>query len=162
MLWKVRFCMMILAIDPGPTKSAYVVFECRNAIIGSFGILANEEMRSVYPGVAFHAERCVIEKIASYGMPVGEEVFETVFWSGIFAHSFGLDKVERITRQQIKMHLCGSPRAKDANIRQACMDRFGGSQSIKKGGPLYGVKADVWAALAVALAFADGVRQKQK
>ena len=53
------------------------------------------------------------------------------------------------------MRVCGSARAKDANIRQAIIDRCGGPESIKKGGPLYKVSGDVWSALAVALTWCD-------
>jgi len=58
----------------------------------------------------------------------------------------------------VKLHLCGSARAKDTNIRQALIDRYGGSAAIGKKaapGPLYGVSKDVWSALAVAVTAAD-------
>jgi hypothetical protein len=49
--------------------------------------------------------------------------------------------------------------AKDANIRQAILDRFGGKEKAigKKAnpGPLYGVKSHLWSALAVALYISD-------
>jgi hypothetical protein len=64
----------------------------------------------------------------------------------------------RVTRRQVKLHLCGSMKAKDANIRQAILDRFGGSAAIglkKTPGPLYGVKGHEFAALGVALTYAE-------
>ena len=66
-----------------------------------------------------------------------------------------------IYRKDVKLHLCGSPRAKDSNIRQALIDRFGPGKEkaigLKKTpGPLYGVKSHVWAALAVAVTHLDG------
>ena len=57
-------------------------------------------------------------------MPVGAEVFETVYWSGRFAEAYGVEHVERITRVDVKMHLCHTSRAKDGNIRQALIDRL--------------------------------------
>jgi hypothetical protein len=50
--------------------------------------------------------------------------------------------------------------AKDANIRQALIDRFGGSKeaaigTIKRQGPLYGVKGHEFAALAVAVTWIE-------
>ena len=37
----------------------------------------------------------------------------------------GWDDLTQV-RQEVKLHLCNSARAKDANIRQALIDRFGG------------------------------------
>ena len=61
------------------------------------------------------------------------------------------------------MHLCNSVRAKDSNVRQALLDRFpatGGGKTPQIGtkskpGPLYGFSKDMWAALGVALTFAN-------
>ena len=69
----------------------------------------------------------VIEMIASYGMPVGKEVFETCVWIGRFKELAIIRniKVEYIYRKDEKMNLCQSMKAKDSNIRQALIDRFG-------------------------------------
>lgn len=97
----------------------------------------------------------VIEKIASFGMPVGAEVFETVFWSGRFAEAYGIERVHRITRIEVKNHICHSSRAKDGNIRQALIDRFGVVGTKKNPGPLFGISGDLWASLAVAVTWHD-------
>ena len=69
----------------------------------------------------------VIEMIASYGMTVGQTVFETCVWIGRFVEiaSFNNIKFEYIYRKDEKMNLCYSMKAKDSNIRQALIDRFG-------------------------------------
>ncbi len=149
----------ILSIDPGPTESAYVIAD-RDGVVG-YAKIQNVRLVNLiwrHQDAAGGATACIIEKIASYGMPVGEEIFETVFWSGRFAQAAGIDSVYRIPRLKIKNHLCHSSRAKDSNVRQAVIDRFGGKAAIKKGGPLHGVSGDVWAALAIAIAWSDGVR----
>jgi hypothetical protein len=50
-------------------------------------------------------------------------------------------------------------RAKDANVRQAILDRFGGKDKAigKKGcyGPLRSIKSHLWSALAIALFVQD-------
>lgn len=147
---------LILAIDPGPEESALVLFDGERVLKAIYQpnecILAElKRAAGLYP--------LAIEKIASFGMPVGAEVFETVYWSGRFAQAYGVEHVERMTRVDVKMHLCHSPRAKDGNIRQALIDRFGGRDSAigKKAspGPLYGVSGDIWAALALAVAWWD-------
>ena len=99
--------------------------------------------------------QCVIERVASYGMPVGEEIFKTVYWSGRFAQSFGADNVQRVPRLKAKLHLCHDSRAKDANIRQALIDRFGKPGTKKEPSILYGITGDLWAALALAVTWWD-------
>lgn len=142
---------MILAIDPGNEQSGFVLFD-GSAVIES-GVMENPSLidrLQTQTGVDFMA----LEMIASYGMPVGREVFETCLWIGRFMQQFGEQHTRLIYRRDVKLHLCGSARAKDANIRQALIDKFGGSEAIGKKanpGPLYGVKSHAWAALAVAV-----------
>jgi hypothetical protein len=105
-----------------------------------------------------------IEMVASYGMAVGATVFETCVWSGRFIERWLVSDKRRpepvrVYRKEVKIHLCGSMRAKDANIRQALIDRYGGKESAigKKAnpGPLYGMSGDCWSALAVAITAAE-------
>lgn len=145
---------MILGIDPGYTQSAWVYLDDSGRPV-RFGIDRNEMVLA-----ALIIERgqhdVVIEKIASMGMAVGEETFDTVLWSGRFIQAYRtLDRTWRLTRMAVKMHLCNSSRARDPNIRQALIDRFGGIVATKKGGVLHGVASDMWAALAVAVTHHD-------
>jgi hypothetical protein len=140
---------MILGIDPGPIQSAYVVWN--GATIIEHGKVDNVDMlQAVY---AF-PEKVVIEMIASYGMAVGKEVFETVFWIGRFYEAARWEPSRR-TRGEVKMHLCQSMRAKDNNIRQALIDRFGAPGTKKAPGLTYGLKADTWQAFALAVTYWD-------
>ena len=102
-------------------------------------------------------------------MPASAQLFETMWWAGRFAeatHSISRpDIVERLERAKVKRHITGVNNAKDANVRAALIDRFGGVGGKEAAigrkaspGPLYGVAADEWAALAVAIAWAEGVR----
>lgn len=149
---------MILAIDPGTTQSAFVAYE--NGDIIDKGILDNEELLEFLENKKAPVNDCsklYIEMVASYGMAVGKSVFETCVWIGRFTHAFGNGRnYEFIYRKDVKMHLCGQTKAKDANIRQAIMDRYGSEKAIAIGtkkapGPLYGISKDVWAALGVAI-----------
>ena len=153
----------IHAVDPGTTESALVTLSGdgqvtammdRNAVVlEAIWALAAE------PGGAV----LVIEQVASYGMPVGAEVFETVWWSGRFAEAWARrsgTEAQRLPRLAVKLSLCHDSRARDANIRQALIDRFGGPACIKKGGALYKVHGDEWAALAVAVAFGEWGRHE--
>lgn len=140
----------ILAIDPGPKETAYAY--CENGRLTAFDKVPNQHMLDMTYGR--ESEVC-IEMIASYGMPVGKEVFETCVFIGILLARFNSFKTSRLTRHMVKMHICKSARANDSNIRAALIDRFGGTPAIKKGGPLYKVSGDVWAALAVAITAAE-------
>lgn len=156
---------LVLAIDPGPEQSAYVCYD--NGALLSFGKIGNDELLDV---IRRTSEPVVIEMIASYGMAVGAEVFETCVWIGRFMLEaerteladapFGTPRtVARVYRREVKLHLCGQARAKDGNVRQAVLDRYGGKDKAigRKAtpGPLYGVKADCWQALALAITYSD-------
>lgn len=144
--------MKIFAIDPGPTESAFVVLE--NGKVSSFGKVCNESLLEGLLMRPNEEEILVIEQIASYGMAVGVEVFETCFWSGRFAQAWS-GKFDRLKRHEIKMHLCHTARAKDGNIRQALIDKLGPPGTKKSKGVTYGISGDVWSALAVAVTYAE-------
>lgn len=143
--------MSILAIDPGTTHSGVVVMAADG--IRESAVLENHDVIAWLRTFPEHS--VAIEMIASYGMAVGKEVFETCVWIGRFVQVAGAGRVRLVYRKDVKLHLCGTPRAKDANIRQALIDRWGGKAeaigNVKKPGPLYGVKSHAWAALAVAV-----------
>lgn len=153
---------MILAIDPGTTESAYVLFNharpVKHGKVGNADLLAGIGRGSENGGPFGMADVLVVEMIASYGMPVGKEVFETCVWIGRFVQAWQGPHA-LVYRRDVKLHLCNSARATDATIRQALIDRFGGKGKAvgtkASPGPLRGVSGDVWAALAVAVTFAD-------
>ena len=60
-------------------------------------------------------------------MAVGATVFDTCVWIGQFKQKAIENDitVEFIYRKDEKMNLCHSMKAKDSNIRQALIDRFG-------------------------------------
>lgn len=150
---------MILAIDPGNQESAYVILGNRLEPKW-FGKIKNEELLDKIKKMYFtkHADHAAIEMIASYGMAVGKEVFETCVWVGKFAEAIennGDIKVNYIYRKDEKINLCGSMKAKDSNIRQALIDRFGVVGTKKQPGWFYGFKADIWQAYAVGVTYYD-------
>lgn len=155
--------MIVLAVDPGTTKSAWLVYDTEEELPLAFGhddnsvVLGEMRLGWRHPG-ATTPDVVVIEKVESFGMAVGAEVFETVFWTGRFTEAIYPVRVERIGRRLVKTTLCGSAKAKDSNIRQALIDRYGGPEAIGRKatpGPLFGVSGDVWSALAVAVTWTE-------
>lgn len=152
---------MILAIDPGNTESAYVLVEDDLSKVIEKGKVENFELAGIILRIKDEhssLEHIAIEMIASYGMPVGKTVFETCLWIGRFAQlirvEFGVEP-EFIYRSEEKMCLCHSMKAKDSNIRQALIDRFGEVGTKKNPGYFYGFKSDIWSAMSVATVFHD-------
>jgi hypothetical protein len=146
--------MKVLGIDPGTDQSAFVVFDGEK--IDSKGIIPNNGLLSE---LNFFSSRpvkhiLVIEQIRSYGMPIGATTLDTVFWSGRFWQVWDGEK-HLMPRLEVKKHLCHNGSAKDSNIRQALIDRFGPPGTKKEPGLLYGCKKDIWAALAIAVTWYD-------
>lgn len=155
--------MRLLAIDPGPTESAFIVLNDGLPTRSFNKIPCADLMEMIRSGSFDDCEHLAIEMVESFGMAVGSEVFETVFWAGRFVQEWEQESVpdlcwSRVYRKEAKMHLCQSMRAKDANIRQALIDKFGGSSAVgkkKNPGPLYGISGDVWSALAIGVTFLE-------
>jgi len=157
--------MNVLAIDPGTYQSAWTVVGGGNTVT-QFGKRTNEEVldglrMSLY---GWHTvDIVVVEMMTSYGKPVGNEVFETIVWIGKFleaaCHTF--DKVDRLTRREVKNYICRGHRKKnDSRVRSCLIERYGegGMDAIgtkRNPGPLYGVVGDMWAALAVGITYRE-------
>lgn len=152
----------ILAIDPGTTQSGWVIYG--DGRVHDSGVMPNGELVTWLALRDDSRARLAIEMIASYGMAVGREVFETCVWIGRFKQAWhSPDAVQLVYRKDVKLHLCGTTKAKDPNVRQALIDLFaptGGGKTPQIGtkgqpGPLYGVSSHAWPALGVAVTVAD-------
>lgn len=150
--------MSILAIDPGPEYSAFVL----RTDSGAFPYRGKVPEGEIYgiidrtkPGIV------VVEHLQCFGMAVGAEVFETAYNIGSIRKYCALLEVPfgKIFRGNVKMHICQSMRATDANIRRAILDRFGGEKAAigrkQEPGPLYGISGDMWSALAIAITWSE-------
>lgn len=145
----------VIGIDPGTTHSAWVAFNGER--VTASGYEANESVRNEVQREAWPRNaRIACEQFEARGMAVGQDSLDTVWWSGRFAEA--LAPVTMVKRSTVKLHLCGSNRAKDANVRQALLDRFGSQGTKAKPGALYGISKHKWAALAVAVTYYDQIR----
>lgn len=153
---------MILAVDPGNIESAYVIVENDLSKVIEKGKIDNIDLLDL---LLFWQEKYewkidyfAIEGIQSYGMAVGKSVFETCYFIGRLIEAGKRDlelKHTMIYRMEEKKCLCHSTRAKDSNIRQALIDRFGEVGTKKNPGYFYGFKKDIWSAMSVATVFHD-------
>ena len=123
----------ILAIDPGTYKSGWAIVGDGNAVT-QFGKSDNKE---VLDGL----------RHGLYGWHTANMVV--------------VEMMTSITRREVKNHICRGHRKKnDSQVRSCLIERYGPDVNDAIGtkkdpGPLYGVTGDVWAALAVGVAYRD-------
>jgi hypothetical protein len=157
--------MIIFAIDPGNVQSGYALLRMPDFKLLKFGKIENEELLEMLPGILPQVDIFAIEMIAAYGMPVGRDVFETCVYIGRFIEKALPMPHNYIYRKDEKITLCGSMKAKDANIRQALIDRYAkhdfkhGKGTKKAPDVFYGVSKDVWQAIAVGVTYYE--KQKE-
>lgn len=150
--------MDVVAIDPGTERSAFVGLYDKN--VGQFDIVPNEVLLDLLHngGWQFRYQWLAIEKFESFGQRVGVETFLACEWGGRFIEAWD-GAFDRVSRRDVKLHLCGRANAKDADVRMALLDRWGGKEQAvgrkKAPGPLYGISRDCWSALALAVTWQD-------
>ena len=144
-----------LAIDPGSTESAVVVYEGdeRTALTGPGRVLKHETLsnqglleilRDDLSSLVYGLDWYACEWMEPRGMPTSAQEFETLFWIGRFAEALENRpnhnpdgrpaKLERVTRRKVKQHLGVGGRGAvgeklpsyDARIRSVLIDRWGG------------------------------------
>jgi hypothetical protein len=160
--------MKLLSVDPGPQFSAYSILDTHKSPpkIFQFQKIENNSLLSLLKQrAALGTERLVVEQIKNFGMAMGDSTINTVLWSGRFVQIYEND-FDLIPRKTICSIICQNPRAKDTNIRQAIIDRFGGKEKAignkKNPGPLHGVSGDVWSAIAIGIAYDELLREKDR
>lgn len=165
---------LVTGIDPGTTHSGWVTLSGEDVV--DVGYDENEVLASKIRDMKFAGHVIGIEMIASYGMPAGESLFETVYWIGVFDECSKSGMVKdfyKIYRKQdrefpgVCMYICKNNRAKDINIKHAIKDMYeptgGGKNGVigtkKQPGPLFKLKGleHCWQAMAVAIVCRDNI-----
>ena len=159
---------LILGIDPGNTQSAFCL--CTQDLKPlAFEKTSNEVFIKLFnEAIGKHLKdgmtlKVAIEDIENFGMPAGRSLFDTAKYIGKLAYWFELEgiPVQFIYRHEEKMTICRNPRANDATIRQALVDRFApgqpnyGKGTKKAPGFFHGFSADVWSSFAIATTYHD-------
>ena len=144
----------ILAIDPGTTRSGYVLL---GEDIEDAGKIRNEDLLEEMQALDLDT-LLAVETIGCYGRPVGREVFETCIWVGRFVQAWR-GRYVLVERREVKKRL-GMGKAKDGDIRRMMIEIYGPPGGKKTPGPTYGVTGDAWQALALAHVARDFHRKK--
>lgn len=185
-----------LAIDPGNSQSGWVFGRAAPRLLGGFellefGIEDNADLRKRLGYFRPQQHRLLLETPKPQGMPASGETMETLIAIGRFIQEWSRrgGRWGFVFRPAIKLHLCGTATARDANVNQAIKDRFGGEQRgircpvckgkgwkgpkrpvctachghkwAKRPGPLYGVTSHAFAAMGVALWWVDHQKVQQ-
>lgn len=162
----------VLGIDPGSEKSAYCLVRAENMFPVEFGKVDNDDLSDYLKGTFLWVKKLdvAIEQVASYGMPVGREVFQTCEWIGRFKQ-IAIDNhagVQDVLRKEVCVELCHSAKAGDSNVRRALIDLYAkhdlqnGKGTKKNPDWFHGFAADVWSSYAIAHTFINRSRNQIK
>jgi len=152
---------LILSIDPGTFESAFVLFEKEGTRIVNFAKVKNEILLESLRIPNLDLSLLAIETMENHGMAVGATTYDTCRYIGMLQEAGRRVPQLLIKRSQVKMHICRTMKAKDPNIRQALIDRFGEPGTKKKPGKLYGFSGDCWSALAIGLTAVETITNIQ-
>lgn len=159
-----------LCIDPGCNESGWLIYQPgRTPMINGFGKEPNEAVLQRVKEMMPDYDILLVEELSGfiYTPPgrqfhqttIGKEILKTAVWSGRFiqiAEDFGPKEHVLMLRRTVSANLCkGIQNPKDKDVRAALIARFGEKGTMKNPGPLYGISADVWSALALGVSFAD-------
>lgn len=148
----------VLAVDPGQKASGLVWLEDDQSL-SRFGIFPNDAILHHVTRLSL-GRRLVIERMDNQHKVCGDPTNESNVWAGRFLQA-APSAVVRIRRVAVAWHI-GGQWAGDKEIRAALIHRYGGKEKAignkQSPGPLYGVADHCWQALALALAYRDGVK----
>jgi len=140
----------VLAIDPGTQQSGWCVYV--DGRVMAAGVAPNENVLEMVGSNQYRTDVLAIERFEARGMAIGDDSIVTILWAGRFQQAWRAPgSVRLVKRSAVKSYLCGTQKAKDANVRQALIDKLGAPGTKKAPGPTYGVSSHAWAALAVAV-----------
>lgn len=149
---------MILAVDPGSNQSAWLVLDGDR--IHDLGLWPNQAVLEAVRGYPDEWVPLVIETIEPWAGVVGPAALETMFWVGRFVETRQGD-VTLLKRSKVlpALGIPKLPKGKaQAAVRAELIDRWGGGNPVRRDHPLHGIRDDLWSALALAVAYQEGLR----
>jgi hypothetical protein len=145
--------MRILGIDPGPFESGYVIWD--GSAILERGYLPNQQLLQRLTGNGYDV--LAIEGVVCYKKVVGRSTFETCIWIGRFDSDC---TATIISEPEVRQHITYTRLSSEPQVRRALLDRFGEQGTKAAPGPLYGITAHLFSALAVAVTAWDRLEAK--
>lgn len=148
----------LLAIDPGSQRSAWVGF--RDGQAQTWGIDPNARMGSRIAAALAYEMMIAVEYPYPRGQMMTYEIVQTIEAIGRMTASVMESELIRVNRDDVKLYLLNQRRGTDSQIRSAIVELWGGKDLAigKKASPgrFYGMKADMWQALAAGLTVLAG------
>lgn len=130
------------AVDPGPKLSAFLTWNGTSH--SNARILDNDTLLDLIRDTPLKDQILGIEQVRSYGGIMGNEMVDTIFWSGVFWEAATTQgaKVIMVPRKRVAAHICGIATVGDTQINQALRAKYGPA--------LKGITSHLYAALGVA------------
>jgi Holliday junction resolvasome RuvABC endonuclease subunit len=154
----------IVGVDPGYQESGWLIYDSDEEQILFCTIESNDRLlERLGTNLPLSCDVLAIEKAEGFGQKAGETMFDTCFWAGRFVQAWRHQEKQafRIGRKKVKLHLCGTSSAGDKDVTEALKHRFGQAGAKRVKGPLLGVSSHIWAALGVAITFADQIKEER-
>jgi hypothetical protein len=129
--------MKILGIDPGPEKSAAVVWNSETQQVPECFYEENTRLRNRYLADDSRATHVAIEGMHYQAMPMNRDMKMTAIWIGRFYDWFwsaGMSVTYDLTSNDARCHLTRQTNLKEKEIKQALIWRFGGQDKVIGGG----------------------------
>ena len=157
---------IVHAIDPGPVRSGYVVYDRFSKRVLEAKVLPTSTLVDWIGGYANEPRLAfVCEMVESYGAAIGATTIATAIQIGRLDRALSCSKgcggaLYLLSRREVKLYLLGRATGSDANVRDAIVSRYGPDRERAFGkknapGPLYGVDKHALSALALAITFCE-------
>lgn len=132
---------VIISYDPGNEQTGWVVALEDNSKL----LYKNKDLNTVcFEKTKEFTKKYNVVKVgceypSSYGMAVNQTLLDTCTFCGFLGFYFNSLNIpfELIFRKSVKMFLCGSVRAKDAEVNIRVREYIGEDHTIKKPNPYY-------------------------
>jgi len=132
---------VVIGFDPGNECTGWCVWDVKDKIfLYKHKILNGDVIQKIEVfDKKYNIVKVGIEYPSSYGMPVGQTLFDTCTFVGILAQIFKSKNIpcELIFRKSVKMFLCNSVRADDSIVNSRVREYLGEDNTKKKPNPIY-------------------------